>query len=492
MRKLMLLGVVMMFLLSISALADVCSSTNQLLEGEVQTYTFCTESEVISKGDIFSLGGVEWQYKGADKVTEESPKIKFKNLETGDSVTLNVNVANNKATFMLNGYAFESVSDVNVMDYTIKLTSGKVSSCATYEIVPVLIDYDQNLDERYVNFEINGEKTSKLDEGDSYILANGAVLSVNEILYQAYAGGIHAVWFCIDGEEGEIQAGNVVDEVEISPVSMEADLSNYPELFFKSDVFNAYFVVGWEAPSIDNLAMTDIAVGLEDNDYKIENAAKLDSEISNPLNKNLIVVGRPSENIIAKLLLGTGSFLSPGEGMIKLFENNGYVQMLVTGYSAEDTRKATKVLQNYDDYNLEGKEIIVTGSMSNPQIQKSAQPIVVEPEEPQAEEPQPQPEPTPQVEVPQKAECVSGCQANGNCLPYGTRLLKDGEQVYCNIDGTLQEQQVLNAACQNNYECSSNQCSNGSCVDLQQLSGKLEETNSLLAKILAWIEKIFS
>lgn len=494
------LGAVMVFLLSMSAWADGCSSTNQLLVGESQTYNFCTEKEVISKGDIFSLGGVEWQYKGADKVTAELPKLKLKNLETSDTMEYWVKVVDNKAFFTLKysgkSYAFESSSDINLNDYEIKLISGTVSSCVTYEVVPVLIGYDESLDERYVKFEVNGEKTSKLNEGDSYTLANGAVLSVNEILYQAYAGGVHAAWFCIDGEAGTwLKAGaesSAAAEAGLenggtSPVSMEADLANYPDLFIKDGALNAYFVVGWEAPSIDNLAMTDIAVGLP---VEVFDATKLDAEISDPLHNNLIVVGKTSDNTVANLLMGgVTSFLNEGEGMIKLFENNGYVQMLVTGYSPEDTRKAARVLMNYQDFNLQGTEIIVTGTKKNPQIETSEEPLETEPlEETEAEEEsQPQPEPTPEAETPTEEKC-NGCKVNGNCLPYGTRLVKEGKQVYCSIEGTLQEQQELNGFCQNNYECLSNQCSNAKCIDL---SGQIEEAKSILERIFEWLKRIF-
>ncbi len=43
---------------------------------------------------------------------------------------------------------------------------------------------------------------------------------------------------------------------------------------------------------------------------------------------------------------------------------------------------------------------------------------------------------------------------------------------YCDLDGGINEQKV-DASCQNNYECFSNLCSGGECVDIQ---GQLEET----------------
>ena len=365
--------------------------------------------------------------------------------------------------------------------------------CGNYGVQVNYIGYNNIIDKNVVKLEVNGESIIMLSENESYTLADGSVLSITDILNQDFAGGVKTFWFLIDGKQGTEVDQEISEEIEISPVSKPVDLSNYPDLFVKNSKLNFFLVVGTNSPSSDNLALSDIAVSFEKAGYKFKNAAKLDSEVSNPLNTNLIVFGKASDNTISDLLVGSvNNLLSPGEGMIKLFENNGKVQLLITGLTPDDTRKAAKVLQNYKDYGLSGKEVIVTGSMSNPQVKKSTLPVVVTPAKPEMfNKSQSRPEPTPQVEVPPKAECVNGCKANGNCLPYGTRLVKDEKQVYCSIDRTLQEQQGLDADCQNNYECSSNQCNNGLCVNLQQLSEKLDETNSLLARILAWIEKIF-
>lgn len=188
------------------------------------------------------------------------------------------------------------------------------------------------------------------------------------------------------------------------------------------------------------------------------------------------------------LMGGREDFLNEGEGMIKLFINNGYVQVLVTGNSPEDTRRAARVLQNYYNYDLEGKEVIVTGTLENPRVRVSAQPIDVKPAD--KFETEESPEPTPETESPSEETCSNGCQVNGNCLPYGTRLVED--TMFCGIEENLKEQQGTEDSCQNNYECLSNQCSDGLCVDLKELSNQLKETNSLLARILAWIERIFS
>ncbi len=83
-------------------------------------------------------------------------------------------------------------------------------------------------------------------------------------------------------------------------------------------------------------------------------------------------------------------------------------------------------------------------------------------------------------------EC-NGCVRDGKCLPYGTRLL-DEESVYCSVSGNFETQKPNGKSCQNSYECESNFCSNGNCVDLE---GQLSENRNLMQKILDWLQRLF-
>ncbi len=99
---------------------------------------------------------------------------------------------------------------------------------------------------------------------------------------------------------------------------------------------------------------------------KINAAAKLAGEIADPTAQNLIVVGGPCANKVAYTLMGspkdcTAGF-QEGKAILKLIENGQNVALLVAGYSALDTRKATTVLSNYGNYALSGKEMVVTGT----------------------------------------------------------------------------------------------------------------------------------
>jgi len=72
-------------------------------------------------------------------------------------------------------------------------------------------------------------------------------------------------------------------------------------------------------------------------------------------------------------------------------------------------------------------------------------------------------------------------------LPIGTRNL-NGEALFCDIDSTFKTQKSEGAVCSNSFECTSNFCTNGVCVDIE---GQLKETKSMLERVINWLSKLF-
>ncbi|MFH0936339.1 MAG: S-layer protein [Candidatus Woesearchaeota archaeon] len=99
---------------------------------------------------------------------------------------------------------------------------------------------------------------------------------------------------------------------------------------------------------------------------------KLNTEISDPANYNLILVGGPCADPlveqVANLPTCSGWTLGPGEALIKLVNNGQKVALLVAGTDAIDTRMASKVLKDYENYNLETTEAKITGSLNAPTV----------------------------------------------------------------------------------------------------------------------------
>ena len=76
-------------------------------------------------------------------------------------------------------------------------------------------------------------------------------------------------------------------------------------------------------------------------------------------------------------------------------------------------------------------------------------------------------------------EC-NGCEYQGECISHGTRM----NETYCNIEGEMVDQLEEGASCENDFECMTNECSSGECVDL---AGELEEQRSILNRIMSWL-----
>lgn len=96
---------------------------------------------------------------------------------------------------------------------------------------------------------------------------------------------------------------------------------------------------------------------------------KLASEIANPKGENLISVGGPAVNKVSADLLGLSypaygneSKIPENKAVIKLIESGGKVAVLAMGWDAADTRRATRVLSRWDDYDLSGAEVVVIGT----------------------------------------------------------------------------------------------------------------------------------
>lgn len=257
-----------------------------------------------------------------------------------------------------------------------------------YEITVSYVDAD------HCKFIINGDVSGKLKKGQNYTFNDGATVCVNDIDYQAYAGGVHACTFTFSGgkdvgkydpsiifENDAVTTSSTADTTTTTPSNTPkmndqytcGQLLWYPDLFVKDGIFNGYFVIGQTASALENLAMSDIANNMEskstvcdpqtntckDTTFKVKvlgDAAKLDSEVANIGAQNVIAVGHPCVNYVTADLLGkvtNGSLNSnclegftPGKARVMILKHKqtSNLALIVAGYSPVDTRLAAKVL----------------------------------------------------------------------------------------------------------------------------------------------------
>lgn len=76
------------------------------------------------------------------------------------------------------------------------------------------------------------------------------------------------------------------------------------------------------------------------------------------------------------------------------------------------------------------------------------------------------------------------------------RIGKNDFKAYCNFDGSIYEQKTKDvngnwAECQNNYECSSNVCSDGECIELKGIANEAKGMKALLVRTLCKITNMF-
>jgi len=85
--------------------------------------------------------------------------------------------------------------------------------------------------------------------------------------------------------------------------------------------------------------------------------------------------------------------------------------------------------------------------------------------------------------------CDSGCFTGSSCIAVGIRT-KDSREIpiYCDLDKSVKTQKYDGSECQNNFECDSNTCSSGVCVNINK---QLQANNNAINSIIDWIRSIF-
>jgi hypothetical protein len=289
-------------------------------------------------------------------------KVKFKDIASGD--TFEVSTTSNTGTIYLDGFAYDFKVDypnkhINITDdmgsdgavlFTpneakvelidngtrcyLNMTEdedGQEDSSGTKDSVTVWVQYDSGATKINVMQPTSSDTTTwALQDWDSKDSFSSA--------YTKY------------GTYVEYNEDPTQDTVDILYPSQEAVASVY----ISSGVTRTVAASGTSS-SVSTI--TPIQVG----------TAKLASEVRDITAQNMIVVGGPCANAVARELMGATMAtclegFTEGKAMIKLYEQGTKVAMLVAGMSALDTRRASRVLANYDQYALSGAEVEVSGT----------------------------------------------------------------------------------------------------------------------------------
>ncbi len=171
---------------------------------------------------------------------------------------------------------------------------------------------------------------------------------------------------------GSSASGNSSDNNSSSEDMKETDvtLADIPDFIGGMD-----FIVGNKAPSVDIVTISEIKSSLMEKGIET-GSAKLADSVDDYTSGNHIIIGSPCDNPAAAELLkkeiseggGCGIF-EEGTAMISLFRTSGdSIILYAGGGTGADTRKAGRVLANFDDYTLAGAAVEVKGPASDPSV----------------------------------------------------------------------------------------------------------------------------
>lgn len=322
------------------------------------------------------------QYKGADKSSDSSPKINFKNVGSGEtleySATTSTADTSDVATIKLGGYSFvvRNATAQSGKDYAVHVDLNGDGSLATGDLTgAALVNFIDHYGSQWA-FGISAEQnasnapahgfgnvrlTQTTPNADDYdnIVPSTLIIDISATAGPELRANLTGATLVTPDGETEVSYGYTSMGTKLTYKQPTGDpqevVLEYPE---KQRLPQVYFTSGATTSSVTSSGGRMVAVEVVD-------ATKLASEIADVQAQNLIVVGGPCVNRVAAQLLGnpadcTDGFTA-GEARVKLFTHaNGNMAMLVAGFSGADTRLAGKVVANRPD-DLVGTEVVISG-----------------------------------------------------------------------------------------------------------------------------------
>ncbi|MBS3133237.1 S-layer protein [Candidatus Woesearchaeota archaeon] len=339
------------------------------------------------------------RYKGSSATSDSSPVIKFQNVGSGE--TLERPLAATGLTVPFTGTA---AANIQLGGATYNVYNASLSTSGDFDIL-VDMDGDGSLSEIVYSETDAGNGTEVGNNVINVTTRAGMQIVIKPVPFNATLGSVQApthieVSFqTVDADDYDNVAPSPID-FNISAASAEVQFSedtsnvnqNYISPEEETNTNYGYTTMGakikWENPtnSPDKLTIeyptvqrlpliyitspeASISTGEATEAGQIVyyetqpiavGSAKLAGEITDIAAQNAIIVGGPCANAAAAEVMGfpepCGKDFSVGKAVVRLYEQaNGNVAMLVAGYEAADTRRAARVVANYEDWQTAGK-----------------------------------------------------------------------------------------------------------------------------------------
>lgn len=317
------------------------------------------------------------QYRGADANTKSSPKVKFKDLGSGDTLEYSVPTtfdANNKVTdIKLGGYTFlvNNASTMASDDFQVKVSMNGDTD-VTDTTFPTIVDgYGAEI--------VMTANTTELGANDTTTFPSFVQLAIdtpNSNEYDTWKPT--TIYLNITATTGpELRASlngytllTPEGETEIAyGYTTMGGMITFEEPSSAPDKFTYAYPETQALPElyVTSGATSTTSVGGSQNLVQVPlTATKRADEVTSASMYNLILVGGPCANSLTATFENAGSDCAagymPGKAKIKFYDNGDKVALVVAGYSGDDTRRAAKVLAQYDQYDLSGSEVEVEGT----------------------------------------------------------------------------------------------------------------------------------
>ncbi len=334
---------------------------------------------VLSAGDPSDGSGVSFalQYKGADKSDSTSPKIKFKNLGSGESLEYSVNTATDDyiCRIKLGGHTFyvENSTASTGKDFYLKIDQSGDDATPDPADIDIVDSYGAKLVFGSINatgrcedqigsntITITAPNSNDYDNlAPSSIVVTADATTTNEVTISA---------FTIDTVDNPLLTPEGEENIAYGYTTM-GGMMTYESPSSAPNKFTYDYPAVQKLPQLfvtSGATTTSVSGGAGQALVQVVDATKLDTEVADSSAQNLIVVGGPCVNSVAAELLGNpadcAEGFSTGKARLKMLDTGaGKLAMLVAGYGGEDTRLAGKVVAHRAS-ELSGEEMEVAGT----------------------------------------------------------------------------------------------------------------------------------
>jgi hypothetical protein len=187
----------------------------------------------------------------------------------------------------------------------------------------------------------------------------------NEIEFDvALDDGDYAAIGVAADDESEADSIDVTEKGGWVRYNVDDDKDNFVDIMhYRDSVYGQVFIAPTGATSSGNTDSDGCTQSCTPNPIP-SSANKFDNEVSNPTAQNVIAIGGPCANSVTSQLMGNPETcyegFEAGKAVIKLVETGDKVALIVAGGTGMDTQLASRIIQNYGQYGLMGKEMVAT------------------------------------------------------------------------------------------------------------------------------------